>query len=174
MTEWKQVVGYEGRYMVSSDGQVYSTYLNRPLRSWDAKGYRLVRLYDGSRPKCPRDHLVHRLVAAAFIGTDSREINHKNGIKDDNRPSNLEYTTRSENLLHAFRNGLAKRLVGEAGPGAKLTDKAVSQIRQMLDSGVTQREIAAQFGVCKMTILRIKTGRSWKHVPDEKVTIEAA
>jgi hypothetical protein len=54
---------------------------------------------------------VHRIVAAAFIGPcpDGLEINHKNGIKLDNRAENLEYTTRSANMKHAYDSGLRRR-----------------------------------------------------------------
>lgn len=169
--EWKPVVGFEGRYEASDAGQIRSAYLNRNLRPWSAKGYLLVRLYDGSRPKKPHDYLVHRLVAAAFIGPDDREINHKNGIKGDNAVSNLEYCTRSENLLHAFRVLKIDRPHGQSHHSAKLNNESVSQIKRMLSEGRLPRLIADQFGVNTMSIYRIQRGKAWSHVPDQQVTV---
>lgn len=49
---------------------------------------------------------VHRLVAEAFLGTNSFGVNHKNGIKSDNRIENIEYLTHRENICHAVKNHL--------------------------------------------------------------------
>lgn len=50
-----------------------------------------------------KGHSIHRLVLLSFYGKSKREINHKNGIKSDNRLENLEYCTRSDNLKHKYR-----------------------------------------------------------------------
>lgn len=60
-------------------------------------GYLQVKLHG-------KKYSIHRLVAAAFLEGKPREtVNHKNGVRDDNRLENLEWATRSENLLHASR-----------------------------------------------------------------------
>lgn len=53
---------------------------------------------------CRKMHYVHRIVCLAYHGDggDKKQVNHKNGIKSDNRPQNLEWVTCSENILHAF------------------------------------------------------------------------
>jgi hypothetical protein len=85
---WKKI---EGGYEVSDQGEV------RNSRGWILKpetvcGYHRVNLF--------RKHvLVHRLVAAAFLGPcpEGKEVDHKNNIRTDNRVENLQYLTRSEN-----------------------------------------------------------------------------
>ncbi|MCM1217913.1 MAG: HNH endonuclease [Lachnospiraceae bacterium] len=77
-------------------------------------------LMDGTR-KCFK---VHRLVMNTFCPIENSEelqVNHINGHKDDNRLENLEWCTRSENLIHAFKTGLEERPKGEKNPRHKLT-----------------------------------------------------
>ncbi len=53
---------------------------------------------------------VHRIIAMTFVSNPNNfiEVNHKNGIKTDNRADNLEWCTNSENHIHASKNGLNK------------------------------------------------------------------
>ena len=107
---WKDVVGYEGIYQVSSMGNVRSidreiVDVNGNIRKYTGntmklelskEGYWRVGLnYKGSKVK----FLVHRLVAMAFIPNPNNlpEINHKNEIKNDNRVGNLEWCTSKYN-----------------------------------------------------------------------------
>jgi hypothetical protein len=93
------VVAIEPRYQVSNLGRVIGPRgLMRPRM--DRGGYMGVRL--GKRIKnCSQK--IHRLVAMAFCPgwIDGLEVNHKNGIRDDNRADNLEWVTRSQNVRHA-------------------------------------------------------------------------
>ena len=99
---WKPIPGAEG-YEVSSLGNVKkvnkTTYLS--LGFWgDYYTVVLGRKYGA--------HLVHRLVAQAFIPNpdDKPQVNHINGNKKDNRVENLEWVTASENAQHALKTGL--------------------------------------------------------------------
>jgi hypothetical protein len=123
MEVWRDVVGYEGYYQVSSLGRVRSLdrILDKPnlltggltvrkgrlLRQRELWGYLYVNLCVHDK----REHCrVHRLVVTAFIPNPENkpQINHKNGNKRDNRVYNLEWATASENSQHSYSNGLSK------------------------------------------------------------------
>ena len=125
------------------------------------RGYLLVNLYRDGKP---RNFLVHRLVAMAFLGGIPRgmQVNHKDGDKKNNRLENLEVVTQEENRAHAMRTGLLVR--GEDNPGSRLTDEKVRAVRKLRDEGVRVQEIAYQFGVSEATIYNACRRRTWKHV----------
>lgn len=123
---WLPIKDYEDRYEISNLGNVRSFYGNKfhkrsdistPLRLWKhSGGYLCVTLKKGGKKK---NLYVHRLVGSAFITNydNKLEINHKNGNKQNNEYSNLEWATRSENLLHKFRvldhrTGTEKAVIG--------------------------------------------------------------
>lgn len=105
---WKDVENFPN-YQISNTGLVKNITTERTLKpSLDSYGYQQVILSNNGVKKA---HLVHRLVAKAFVDgrNDSLQINHRDGIKTNNAASNLEWVTPSENLKHAYRNGLAYR-----------------------------------------------------------------
>ena len=99
---WKDIPGYEGRYQVSNLGQIRGPRgtLNKPFKNHG--GYLVATLYNGQKQIRTG---AHRLVAMAFIPNPENkpQINHRNGIRTDNRPENLEWVTCSENNLHRRR-----------------------------------------------------------------------
>lgn len=99
---WKDVAGYEGRYMVSSFGRVKSFIGREKILSHylSKHGYPCLRLCLKRKKLSIR---IHRLVAVAFIPNPLKHpfINHINGIKTDNRIENLEWCDAHANALHA-------------------------------------------------------------------------
>ena len=114
---WKDITGLEGRYQVSNLGRIKSLdrivnngsgIWNRRgsiLRPQKRKGYLSINLPAGEIFKTKS---IHRLVALAFIPNPLNllEINHKDGIKENNHIDNLEWITSSENSKHAYKIGL--------------------------------------------------------------------
>lgn len=171
MSEWKPVVGFEGRYKVSTEGEIASMLTNRILRpAKNSRGYPCVCLFDGQSPKKPVSFLVHRLVMAAFVGPcpDGKQVNHVNGIKTDNRLANLEYVTQTDNQRHAEYHGLApKRYRGRANKNAKLTVRDVQMIRKFAELGMPPAALGRAYWVDPTTIEDIRDRKAWSHVPEE-------
>jgi hypothetical protein len=90
------------------DGRLYNHNTNK-FKKWtkDTNGYMKTQIWVDGKPK---NVLQHRLLAQEFIDNpkNKKQVNHKNGVKHDNRIENLEWVTQSENGLHSFANGLQK------------------------------------------------------------------
>ena len=97
----KQLVGYEGLYWIHSDGSIEGQKGFRKVQVGQ-HGYPVIDLYkNGKRKTCT----IHRLLATHFIDNPENlpTVNHKNGIRNDNKLSNLEWCTQQDNIKHAFR-----------------------------------------------------------------------
>jgi hypothetical protein len=113
--DWRPIPDTSGLYEASSLGRIrrapgswYRGGAPRVLRQrLTAKGYPIVDVTIGGRSI---SKTVHRLIAAAFLGADGgRQVDHRNGIKTDNRAENLEYVTGAENMRRSWAEGGAHR-----------------------------------------------------------------
>lgn len=153
MEVWKDVVGFEDIFQVSSFGNVYSKRTNKNLKQCLTKsGYKTVATKIGGRNGVNHTFRVHRLVAIAFLGyCDGRvEVNHIDGNKANNKLSNLEWVTPLENMKHAKDTGLIKP------PKHRLSDEVKDSVYKMFcTKKYTYRQIADMFGLHYKTVGRI-------------------
>lgn len=169
MEIWKDVIGYENKYLVSNLGRLKSLPKNgrkheiiiKPLLQ--KNGYYAVDLCKDSKVK---KYTLHRLIALAFIENKENkpQVNHINGIKTDNRVENLEWNTRSENQLHSIRIGL-RTTVGEKNSQAKLNKE---QVLEIFHSKEMYKFIALKYNISISAISDIKRGYSWTHITGMK------
>lgn len=166
----KDIQGYEGVYAITRDGKVWS-YPKTRQGAHDGKwlkpailvsGYEAVSLWKSGKQKNFR---VNRLVAMAYVPNPNNvtQVNHKNGKKRDNRASNLEWCTHSENVIHALKTGLSNNR-GEGHRNAKLTSSEVIKIRSLREDGMAGRKIARLFNVSPRNIRDIHQNKTWKHL----------
>jgi hypothetical protein len=152
-------------YEVTDDGRVLSHKFGRvrELRPTpDTRGYLSVQLHDSGRFRTCR---IHREVAKAFVeNPQSKDYpNHIDGNKTNNHYTNLEWVTKSENTLHAYRLGLMDKS-GTKNGRAKLNEEQVVEIRDLLSQGARQVDVAARFGIGQAQVSRIARRESWPKV----------
>jgi len=100
-----------------------------------------------------KTHLVHRLVATAFLGAcpEGQEVRHKDDDRTNARADNLEYGTRHDNVQDMMKRGRGRY---------KLSKDLIETIRETLLTH-TQQEVAALLGISRMAIYRAVSGRTW-------------
>ena len=153
---WKDIPGYEGLYQCSSFGNIkrLAGYVKnnkgyRPVKEriikqkYDKDGYKKVVLYKNGKQK---SFYVHRLVILTF----KIQVNHKNGIKDDNRLENLELVTPRENIIHSIKTGLKKNFKSgnhdeENNPNCKLKKEEVKEILKAKSNHLSAKDVYANY-----------------------------
>lgn len=188
---WQDIKDYEGLYKISSLGRIKSlervkimptggkqVLPERICKQKINKGYWLINLCKYGKKETLK---VHRIVCEAFHTNpfNKPSVNHKNGIKTDNRAVNVEWNTDAENMQHAIKNGLIQRKncgsfkIGNAGGTyrpdntgvnngrVKLTEKEVNMIR---NSKKSLRQLAKQLNVSSTAIGKIRRRETWQHI----------
>jgi len=163
------------RYFVDESGNLWTTgwyggkqtKMLKPAKSKD--GYMKTMIVSDTG----KNHTVtvHKMVALAYLGErpEGYEINHIDGNKQNNSPSNLEYITHSANCKHSFDIGLQKPKRGELNGNSKLTAEMVNDIRNTAANGgryYGRKRLAEKYGVSEAHIKDIVNVRRgvWSHL----------
>lgn len=168
---WKDIKGFEGMYQVSNWGRVRSAErvvvtlkgITRLMKSKmlipinngksGEENYVFIRLR-----KDGKDHkrYIHRLVAEAFLPNPFNypQVNHKDGNKRNNEVDNLEFSTASLNIQHAYDNGLIECKISDEDA------RFICRVYKPRDSVYGQRPLAARFGVSHAAIYSIVHGKN--------------
>lgn len=162
---WEAVKGYNGNYLISKQGDVYSVRNNKLIKPFVSAAYKQVELnLNGKATK----HLIHRLVAQAYIPNPNNFpcVNHKDGNKLNNDVSNLEWCNYSNNMRHASNTGLL-HTKGSNNPASKLTEEDVKYIRSVYKKGDKEFGLCSlgrKFGVDHKTIWCVVNEVTWRDV----------
>lgn len=188
--EWRYVDDFNKRYAVSNFGRVVSLsrrvsnhtgYINKPSRLLkphkDKKGYMRVYLDKGDGKT--RYIAIHRLVAIAFISNPKGkpQVNHKDGNKENNHISNLEWATNKENQIHAVKMGLNDHSKYKAGKPERevlqidpITNEVIAQYPSV-SSATTAigYKSKSNIGACCRGIKKTVGGYKWAYTDESEV-----
>jgi hypothetical protein len=164
-SSWRRIPGCKGAYKISRSGKVKSvtktivtkdgrtvTYYGKILKLTPSdNGYLTVKLYG----KRKRTAAVHVLVATAFVPNPDNlpEVNHKDLDKTNNHYSNLEWTTKVNNIRHGRQLG--------AFAGRATSRKLVNRVKKLRGQGLLQWQIAKKVKLNQSTVCRMLKGRTW-------------
>lgn len=167
---WKPVRGLENYIAVSNHGRVLSkarpvsypnglkkTKEDKILTPRKTRGYFYVRvLISDGEFRFSRNIAVHRLVAQEFCANrlGFNEVNHKDGNKENNHASNLEWVSRSENILHAVSMGLRGKPTGNR----KFSEEQIAKVFELRKQQYRHKEIAEELGMGVSTVTHILLG----------------
>lgn len=142
------IIEIKKKYSISKDGRIVNLRTKRELKhQMCERGYNRVAIYLDRRHTVS----VHRLVAMCFVDGRSEsknEVNHIDGNKDNNCPSNLQWVNHKENMSHASETGLTKS-------GLPKKDERNMAIRKLKQSGFSRKDIALAFEISEPRVSQI-------------------
>lgn len=164
MEEYREIPGTDGNYLISNKGNIYSRKTEKVMKPKITKdGYQFTGLRVNGRAVWVR---YHRLVAEAFIpNPDNLEtVNHKDGNKQNNNVSNLEWMDRNEQMRHAYSHGLKKPARGDLNGNAKITNEQAEAIRQeyvRYSKKFGTVALARKYGLSNVAVGKIVRGEAY-------------
>jgi len=176
---WANIPGYEGYYVISNLGCVKS--LDRTIEkkngakvflagktvsiSVHKHGHHVVRLWKNNETKLFN---LYRILAIVFISNpeNKKEVNHIDGNRMNYNLDNLEWVTPSENMKHAFKNGLSKCNFekGFKHRFCKIDEEMLKSIFERRKEGKKLKQIAGEFGLNLQYVSRILKGLTYGKV----------
>lgn len=160
-------------YAIGSNGTTWSRFIKgsrssrlsswKPLKPYQ-RGNEYLRIGLGKNGKTHTLY-IHQLMMLLFFGPgdEGREVCHNNGDCTDNRIDNIRWDTRSGNQRDRVEHGTDSR--GSKHPMAKLNEADVIVIRRLKKEGWTIQAISERYGVSRLPISLLLSGKTWKHVP---------
>lgn len=166
---WICINNEKTRYIVRTDGRIFSTNyrmsgkIHELSKVTDTGGYQEVKLSIHNKSFLAQ---VHQLVAQAFILNSNNydEVNHIDGNKKNNHVENLEWSSRSDNLKHAYANNLIKPICGENHSKTNLSNKTVRKICELIEDNVGLKTISKITGVPYLIVNSIYHKRTWNSI----------
>ena len=182
---WVDIPGYEGLYLVSNLGRVWS--FERVVVGKSRLGNSIPRLRKARYMNCNfstsgylqvgltdsfgnfRKWFVHRVVATAFLSNEDNYpvVMHKNDDREDNRVVNLKWATQKENtddMREKGRDSKPPLLRGSMSGMSKLSESDVCKIKELVRGGVDRKTVASTYGITTASVGNIINGKTWRHV----------
>lgn len=177
MEKFVGIIGCEDKYQISDKGRLkslaktwiagFNTKRTKPdtIMAWskDDFGYSIARIRVNGKNKMIS---LHRMLAIHFIANpDNRPcINHIDGNPGNNELANLEWSTYSENGLHAYRTGLNKKRFGEeshAGKPIIVTKKKTGEVIKFPTLTMAAKSLNLNIGTISGTLVGRKGSRDY-------------